>query len=130
MRARTQSEGARIVFDYFNKEIAGSIDRVAELVSMSKRQKNPDLKLEYLLRAGGERKRTAKWAYWLALQMPDAAYRSAACVKAIKLLEDAYPHKSNIGFRIAHPLIAGKLSMLGDTLDDCIRELKRPDAQG
>lgn len=129
MRTRTQSEGARTVFDYFNREIASSAVRIEELVLASRRQKNPDMRLEYLLRAGGERKRTAKWAYWMALQMPDAAYRSAACIKAIKLLEEAYPRKSDVGFRIAHPLISGKLDMLGDALEDCIRELKRPNAQ-
>lgn len=128
MRTRTQKEGARVVFDYFNQEIARSANRVAELVSISKRQKDPDQRLEYLLKAGGERKRSAKWAYSQALQIPDAAYRSAACVKAIRLLKEAYPRKSDVGFRMMHPLISGKLGMLNDVLDDCIKELKRTDA--
>lgn len=128
MRTKTQNNAGRIVLDYFNAEIAQSRDRVSQLVLLSKRHDNPDMRLEYLLQAGAERKRNARWSYWQALQVPDAAYRSAACATAIKLLEEAYPRKSEVGFRILHPFISGKLGRLNAELNECIRELKRSDA--
>ena len=113
------------VSDYFYGEIERSKKRVLELAAFSKQNAGTELGRDYLKQAAAERRRNAKWAFWHALQFPDETNRSAACVVAVKLLEEAYPSKSAIGFAMRHPFISERISALRGEFDSCMKNLKR-----